>query len=227
MTIVDCTHRLDEDIPMFPGLPAPEIAIFRSREETAAHYSAGTSFVIHRYVFVGNSGTYLDSPYHRYESAPDLATLPLERLADVPGCAIDVRWLVARGGLTIGPERFIGLDLAGRAVLICTGWDRYWGTTRYLAANPHLSAAAAELLVAARVALVGIDSWNVDDVADLTRPVHSRLLAAGIPIVENLRNLSQLLGRSFRFHAAPLPIRGGSAVPVRAYAVIGDRAATW
>lgn len=224
MVVIDLTHPFDASIPMFPGLPQPELVEYRTRTATAASYASGTSFVIHRYTFIGNSGTYLDAPFHRYEDGADLATLSLERTADLPGVVIDVRWLVAQGQLGIGPERFAGLELAGCAVLICTGWDRHWGTERYLAANPHLVGEAAESLIAAGAVLVGIDSWNIDNVADLSRPVHSTLLAAGIPIVENLRNLSSLIGRPFRFHATPIPIRAGSAVPVRAYAVFSETA---
>jgi len=224
VAVIDLTHPLDAGVPMFPGLPAPEIAEYRSRQETAAQYVGGTSFVIHRYAFVGNSGTYLDSPYHRYAEGADLADLPLERVADLPGLVVDVRWRVARGLLAIGPEPFAGLDLAGAAVLVCTGWDRFWGSERYLAANPHVTEAAAQLLAERGVALVGIDSWNVDDVADRRRPAHSILLGAGIPIVENLCHLQRLVGRRFRFHAAPVPIRTGSAVPVRAYAVLSETA---
>ncbi|WP_448576747.1 cyclase family protein [Thermomicrobium sp.] len=218
--LVDLTHPFAPDIPMFPGFPAPEILEFRTRAEMALHYASGTTFVVHRYAFVGNSGTYLDSPFHRWEDGLDLAALPLERVAAVPGIVVDVRWQVARGGLAIGAERFEGLQLAGQAVLVCTGWDRYWGTARYLAANPYLTEEAAASLVAAGAVLVGIDSWNIDDVRNRSRPVHSQLLRAGIPIVENLRDLARLLGRRFRFHAAPIPIRGGSAVPVRAYACL-------
>ncbi|MDW8060231.1 MAG: cyclase family protein [Thermomicrobium sp.] len=224
MVVVDLTHPLDATVPMFPGLPGPEVVEYRSRDEMAAAYAEGTSFVVHRYCFVGNSGTYLDSPFHRYADGVDLAGLPLGRVADLPGLVVDVRWRVARGQLAVGPERFAGLELAGRAVLVCTGWDRFWGSDRYLAANPHLTAEAAALLVERGAALVGIDSWNVDDVADLARPVHSLLLRAGIPIVENLRDLARLVGRRFRFHAAPIPVRAGSAVPVRAYAVLSEAA---
>jgi len=221
--IVDLTHPLGPAIPMFPGLPGPEIEEFLSREASGERYAPGVSFVIHRYRLIGNSGTYLDAPYHRYEDGPDLASLPLDRTADLPGVMVDVASEVDAGRLAIGPERFTALDMTGCAVLIRTGWDARWGTPDYLAANPNLTGEAAEVLVAAGAALVGIDSWNVDDVADLARPVHSRLLAHGIPIIENLRGLERLPRRGFRFHAAPLPIPSGSSIPVRAYAVVIER----
>jgi kynurenine formamidase len=221
--IVDLTHPLSPGIPMFPGLPGPDIEEFLSRQHAAERYAPGVSFVIHRYRLVGNSGTYLDSPYHRYAQGADLAMLPLEHTVDLPGVMVDVAGQIDAGRLSIGAGPFAGLDLDGCAVLVRTGWDTRWQTPAYLAANPHLTGEAADALIAAGALLVGIDSWNVDDVADLARPVHSRLLAHGIPIVENLRRLQQLPSRGFRFHAAPLPIIGGSAVPVRAYALVGER----
>lgn len=162
-----------------------------------------------------NVGTYLDSPYHRYQSGTDLAGLPLEKIASVPG-------VLVRTGETraIGPEWFAGPELAGRAVLVHTGWARHWKTPAYRQGAPFLTRAACESLVAARVALVGIDSVNIDDIADLERPAHSLLLAAGIPIVEHLCGLERLPPDGFLFHAVPAPIRGAASFPVRAYAVI-------
>ena len=218
--VVDLSHALDAYIPMFPGLPAPEITELLSREDSRSHYAGGATFVIHRYGFVGNSGTYLDAPFHRHAEGADLVALPLEATADLPGVVIDVRAAVERGERVFGVELLAGLELAGRAVLLCTGWDRRWGGSDYLAPNPFLTAEAARLLVERGAKLVAIDSWNIDDTGDGARPVHTILLRAGIPIVENLRGLDQLEGHSFRFTAVPLPIHGGSAVPVRAHAVL-------
>lgn len=219
-TVIDLSHPLDATIPMFPGLPAPEVTEHLSREASRAHYSGGTEFVIHRYTLIGNSGTYLDGPFHRYADRPDLATLPMERTVDLPGVMLDVAERVAAGQRPIDVADLAGLALTGRALLICTGWDTRWGDSSYLEPNPYLPAAAAEALVAAGVVLVGIDTWNVDDTGDPTRPAHSTLLQADIPVVENLRGLEHLPPSGFRFSAAPLPLRGGSAVPVRAYALV-------
>jgi len=218
--IVDLSHPLDADIPMFPGLPRPEIREQLSREDSRSHYAGGTTFVVHRYLLAGNSGTYLDAPFHRHADGADLCTLPLESTADLPGLLLDVRSRVARGERAFGSDLFAGLELAGRAMLICTGWDRRWGAPDYLGPNPYLTGAAARALVERGAALAGIDSWNIDDTGNGERPVHTILLRAGIPIVENLRGLDQLPPSGFRFTAVPLPIRGGSAVPVRAHAVI-------
>lgn len=218
--IVDLSHPLDEKIPMFPGLPVPQVAEQLSREASRAHYSGDTTFLIHRYTLAGNSGTYMDAPFHRYASGLDLAAVPLERTVDLPGVVVDARERVAHGEHALGPETVPRIDLGGAAILYLTGWEDRWGRSDYLDGNPFLTGDVAALLVERGVALVGIDSWNVDDTQDGRRPVHSILLGAGIPIVENLCGLRQLCGHDFRFSAAALPIRGGSAVPVRAHAVV-------
>jgi kynurenine formamidase len=223
--VLDLSHPITADLPMFPGLPGPELEEFLTREASHTHYSGGTSFLIHRYHLIGNTGTYLDGPFHRHIAGDDLAALPLERTVDLPGVVLDCRAAVAAGRMGVAPEDLIALEgtLIGAAVLLCTGWDCRWSEPGYLeSVKPFLTGEGAGVLLAAGVALVGIDSWNIDDVADGTRPAHTLLLAAGTPIVENLNGLDQLVGRPFRFFAAPLPIVGGSAVPVRAFALVAD-----
>lgn len=211
--IIDLSHPIDPDIPMFPGLEPPEIQPILSREASRDVYQDGVSFLIQHFGFAGNSGTYLDAPFHRYEDGLDLASLPLERLCDLPG-------IVIGAGTDPIDTDLVPDDVAGCAVLFRTGRDGLWGTPEYLASNTGLTAEAAALLRDRGAVLVGIDTWNVDDVEDRTRPVHSILLAAGIPVVENLCNLDKLPSTGFRFHAPVLPFREGSANPVRAYAIV-------
>lgn len=174
---------------------------------------------------VSNTGTYLDTPFHRFDGGDDLSAIGLERLADLPGVRI------AASGSTpgaIGPEHLDaldGLDVAGCAVLFATGWDRHWETDAYAVDAPFLTGDLAAALVDRGAALVGIDSVNIDDISADSggeRPVHTRLLEAGIPIVEHLRGLSSLPPTGFRFHAAPPMIAGMGTFPVRAYAVVAD-----
>jgi kynurenine formamidase len=173
------------------------------------------TFQIGRNDMGANTGTYLDTPFHRYADGHDLADLPLARCADLPGVVARA----ADGARAIGPERFAGIELAGRAVLVHTGWDRHWGTDAYFAGHPFLTAEAAELLAAAGASLVGIDSLNIDDTDDPRRPVHSTLLAAAIPIVEHMTRLAELSeGVPFRFSAVPVKVRGMGTFPVRAFA---------
>jgi kynurenine formamidase len=202
----------------YPGLPGPLISDYLSREDSRAHYSEGTEFQIGRIEVVANTGTYVDSPFHRYEHGTDLAGLDLSRLADLDGTVVDAR----EEGRVLGPDLFRGRALAGMAVLILTGWDRHWATPGYFEAHPYLTRQAAEALVEARPALVGIDSLNIDDTADGSRPAHTLLLGAGIPIAEHLCNLAALPSTGFRFHAVPVKLRGVGTFPVRAYGVVGD-----
>ncbi|WP_328904582.1 MULTISPECIES: cyclase family protein [unclassified Streptomyces] len=217
--IIDLSHTIEHGMDTYPGLPGPELSDHLSREESRGRYPAGTEFHIGSITMVANTGTYLDTPFHRYPDGPDLSALDLSRLADVEGVVIDATGIEGR---SVGPELLDGVEVTGRAVLIRTGWDRHWRTPRYAdAGHPFLSASAVERLVARKPAAVGIDSVNIDDMADLTRPAHTGLLAAEICVIEHLRGLEDLPSDGFRFHAVPAPVAGLGSFPVRAYAVVG------
>ncbi len=203
-------------MPTHPGLPGPLISDFLSRDASRAKYAEGTTFQIGRIEMVANTGTYVDSPFHRFAEGADLAALPLERLADLEGIVIDA---TGRSNRAIDADHFAGRDLRGRAVLVRTGWNLHWRTPQYGEGHPFLTRQSAELLVGAGAALVGIDSVNIDDMQDGARPVHTLLLGAGIPVVEHLCNLQSLPVTGFRFHCAPVKFRGVGTFPVRAYAV--------
>jgi kynurenine formamidase len=215
--LIDVSHEIEAGIGAYPGLPAPIISDHLSREASRGKYAEGTTFHIGRIEMVGNTGTYIDAPFHRFEGGIDLSGLPLERLAHVEGIVIDA---TGNDGRAIGAGYFRDLDLRGRAVLIRTGWDSRWRTPRYGEGAPFVTRGAAELLVEAAPALVGIDSVNIDDAGDGSRPAHTLLLGAGIPVVEHLCSLNELPACGFRFHCVPVKIRGMSSFPVRAYAVI-------
>jgi arylformamidase len=213
--LIDLSHVIEEGMTTYPGLPGPVLSTHLSREDSRNHYEAGTEFHIGKIEMVANTGTYLDTPYHRYADGYDLAELPLEQTADVPGICLrlDVQ--------EITPDMLSGVEVSGRAVLFSTGWDRFWGTEHYgNPDHPYLSEAAAGLLVEGGATQVGIDSVNIDDTRVRTRPAHTQLLAAGIPIVEHLTGLDALVGASFRFYAVPAPVRGLGTFPVRAFAML-------
>ncbi len=172
-----------------PGHPQPAIEEFLSRAASERNYAAGTSFVIHRYSFLGNTGAYLDSPFHRFADGDDLSALDLAKTVDLPGVVIDAREHVRQGNLGVGSAEIGDLDVGGKAVLIATGWDRHWPSPAYLERKPYLTSNGATLLRDRGAVLVGLDTWNIDDVDDRGRPAHSILLRSGIPIVENLRGL--------------------------------------
>jgi arylformamidase len=211
--LIDLSHTIEAGMVTYKGLPAPLICDHLSREASRANYEPGTEFQIGRIEMVGNTGTYLDSPFHRYADGEDLSDVGLERVAALPGLLVRAPDIQA-----IGADRFEGRDLRGKAVLVHTGWDRHWGSDAYFEGHPFLTEAAARLLADAGAALVGIDSHNIDDSAGRRRPVHTILLGAGIPICEHLTNLGALPERGFRFTAVPPKVAGMGTFPVRAFA---------
>jgi arylformamidase len=199
----------------YKGLPAPHICDFWKREDSAANYDDGSTFQIGRIDMVANTGTYLDAPFHRYADGDDLAAVGLERLAGLQGLCVRAE------GLEAGPDLFEGLDVAGKAVLVHTGWDRHWRTEAYFEGHPFLSEAAAHMLAERGAVLVGIDSYNIDDTRTRRRPVHTVLLGSGTLVCEHMTRLAELPASGFRFTAAPPKVAGMGTFPVRAFASIG------
>jgi arylformamidase len=213
--LIDLSHEIENGMVTYPGLPAPVMSDWLSRETSREKYAPGTTFQIGKIEMIANTGTYLDAPFHRLEDGQDLAGLGLESLADLPGVVVRATARSARG---IGADAFAQLDVRGKAVLVHTGWDAHWRTPAYGTGHPFLTRDATEALVAGGAALVGIDSLNIDDTADGTRPAHSLLLGAGIPIVEHLTGLGALPDTGFRFYAVPPKVRAMGSFPVRAFA---------
>lgn len=214
--LIDLSHTVEHGMITYKGLPGPIICDFLSREASKEHYAEGTTFHIGKIEMVANTGTYIDSPFHRYANGKDLSELALESIADLEG-------LVFRadpGQRAIGPQLFSVTDVRGKAVLIHTGWAKHWGSAQYFDGHPFLTAEAAEWLQSSGVALVGIDSLNIDDTTGGHRPVHSILLGADIPIVEHMCRLENLPDSGFKFHAVPVKVRNFGTFPVRAYAVV-------
>ena len=203
----------------YKGLPAPVICDFLSREDSRSHYAPGTEFHIGRIDMVANTGTYVDSPFHRFADGVDLAGLPLSSLANLDALVIRVPPNLGRA-VTAGA--FAGLDLRGKAVLVHTGWSRHWRTDQYFDGHPFLTAGAAECLRDGGAALVGIDSLNIDDIDNGYRPVHTALLRAGISIAEHLTRLADLPDTGFKFFAVPVKVRGFGTFPVRAFGLVSS-----
>ena len=220
LKFVDLSHTIEAGMITYKGLPAPIICDHLSFADSRAHYAPGTEFQISRIDMVVNSGTYLDTPYHRYRDGADLAKLELERLACLPATVVRVTGIESR---SIDWMNFAASEVRGRAVLVQTGWDVHWRTDRYFEGHPFLTEKAAVYLRDQGALLVGIDSLNIDDTSGGTRPVHSTLLAAGIPIVEHLTNLGALPLEGFQFFAVPPKINGVGTFPVRAHALIHHR----
>jgi kynurenine formamidase len=214
--LVDLSHTIAAGLVTYPGIPVPTINPHLTREESRSHYAEGTEFAIDMITMVGNTGTYLDTPYHRYAGGADLADLDLETLVDLP---LELFRLTDARERGIPAAVFYDRDLQGKAVLLDTGWDRHFGTTAYAAGAPYLDGDAAAYLIRAGAVLVGIDSINIDD-AETTRerPAHSQLLAAGVHVVEHLTNLAAVPPTGARFTAVPPKVRKFGTFPVRAFA---------
>jgi arylformamidase len=213
--LVELSHVIRAGMITYPGLPGPEITPYLTREASRQHYATGTEFAIDRLTLVGNTGTYLDAPYHRYPGGADLSGVPLARTADLP--AVVVRVIDARQpGVDVGA--LAAVDVRGMAVLLHTGDDERFGSPGYAEGRHFLTRAGAAWLADHDAALVGTDALNIDDTADGERPAHSLLLAAGIPVVEHLTGLGQLPPSGALFTAAPLRVEGMGTIPVRAFA---------
>ncbi|MEN7549256.1 cyclase family protein [Rapidithrix thailandica] len=216
-TYIDLSHTIENGLVTYKGLPAPIICDYLSREDSKSHYEEGTEFQVGKIEMVSNTGTYIDCPFHRYETGKDLSEVGLEKFADIEGTVIRVPF---ENSLAITEEHLKGFEIRNRAVLIHTGWAQHWNTETYYENHPYLTQSAAEYLLECRVSLVGIDSHNIDDTSSKSRPVHSLLLGNEILIVEHLCNLNLLPDEGFTFSAIPPKFKGVGTFPVRAMAKI-------
>ena len=213
LNLVDLSHRVISGQETYPGLPAPKISDYISHQDSRSHYTNGTEFQIGKIQMVMNTGTYVDSPFHRYRDKPDISAMELDRLANLEGLCIRT------GGACCDLSALNDSDVRNKAVLIDTGWSTHWGTPRYFSGHPFVSAEAAQWLAESGAAHVGIDSLNIDSTDDPLRPVHSILLEAGIPITEHLCNLHSIPDSGFRYFAVPARVVGAGSFPVRAFAI--------
>ena len=216
--LIDLSHTVEHGLVTYKGLPAPIICDYLSREDSRAHYAEGTEFQIGRIDMVANTGTYLDSPFHRYADGHDLSELRLEQMANLETVVVRVP---LDHGRAIDERFFEKLDLRGKAVLVHTGWAKHWNTEQYFEGHSFLTEGAADCLRDSGVSLVGIDSYNIDDTDDGKRPVHSTLLHNDILIVEHMTGLERLPeGRPLRFFAVPVKVKAFGTFPVRAFAAV-------
>lgn len=217
--LIDVSHTVEDGLITYPGLPAPTICDYLSREASRSHYAPGTEFHVGKIELVANTGTYVDSPFHRYEDGKDLSELTLSQLANLEGVIFRAPHREFRA---IDASIFQGISISGKAVLVHTGWSEHWKTDEYFEGHSFLTEDAAVYLRDAGAILVGIDSLNIDDTNDGRRPVHSILLGAEIPVAEHLTNLESLPDAGFRFFAVPVKVKAMGTFPVRAFGLVGD-----
>ena len=216
--LIDLSHTVEDGLITYKGLPAPIICDFLTREESRQHYAGDTAFHIGKIEMVANTGTYLDSPFHRFADGADLSQLDLAQMAHLEGVLVRIPSAEERA---IDATHFVGLDVRGKAVLVHTGWAQHWKSDQYFEGHPFLTADAANFLKEGGAALVGIDSYNIDDTNDGYRPVHTTLLGANILIVEHMHDLEQIPDQQpFRFYAVPIKVKDFGTFPVRAFALI-------
>ncbi len=216
--LIDLSHTVENGMITYKGFPAPIICDYLSRAESRSHYSGGTEFYIGKIEMIANTGTYVDSPFHRFADGIDLSELPLTSLADLEGIVIRAQ----NFGRSISAKAFSGIEVKGKAVLIHTDWARHWGTDQYFENHVFLTEDAAEFLTEKGAAFVGVDTYNIDDTTDGLRPVHTTLLGNRIPICEHMCELDALPEKGFRFHAVPVKVKAMGTFPVRAYAVLDE-----
>jgi len=218
-TFIDVSHPIEHGMVTYRGLPAPIITDYLSRIESRARYAEGTEFQIGKIEMVANTGTYIDSPFHRYANGKDLSDLPMSSIANLEGLVVRQ---TKSGTRAIDADAFKGLKVKNKAVLLHTGWDKHWRTNQYAEGHPYLTREAAQFLIDQEASLVGIDSFNIDDAADGERPAHTLLLGAQIPIIEHLCNLEALPDKGFAFFAVPPKVKGFGSFPVRAFAIVNE-----
>jgi len=216
--LIDLSHTIENGMITYKGFPAPVICDYLSREESRSHYSGGTEFYIGKIEMIANTGTYVDSPFHRFANGIDVSELPLTSLADLEGVVIRAK----NFGRSISAKAFSGIDVKGKAVLVHTDWARHWGTDQYFENHVFLTKDAAEFLTEKGAAFVGVDTYNIDDTNDGLRPAHTTLLGNRIPICEHMCGLNELPDKGFRFHAVPVKVKAMGTFPVRAYAVLDE-----
>lgn len=214
--LIDLSHTIEHGMVTYKGLPGPVISDFLTRQDSRSHYTQGTTFHIGKIEMVANTGTYIDSPFHRYADGKDLSGLELESVANLNG----IIFHTDPTKRAIDKNLFGNMDIKAKAVLIHTGWDKHWSTEKYFEGHPYLTREAAEYLRDGGASIVGIDSLNIDDTSDGQRPAHSILLKAGIPIIEHMSNLSKLPDNGFIFNAVPVKVKKFGTFPVRAFAIV-------
>lgn len=213
MRVIDLTHTISADMPVYPGTLPPTLRPATTIEKEGFRE---TELCIYSHV-----GTHMDAPAHLLPGRPALDSLPADRFIGA-GLVVDCRHLPPGG--QIGAEHLAPYGAAFDAaeyVLFHTGWSGYWKQEHYFAGYPWLSVEAARRIVASGKKGVGVDAISVDRVEDTGLAAHHILLQSGLLIVENLTNLCDIGEDPFTFYALPLKFEDADGAPVRAIAVAG------
>lgn len=211
MEVIDLTHSLREDMPVFPGTEPPRL--------DDAYTIERDGFAEKMLRLVSHTGTHIDAPGHILAGGSRLDGFPASRFIG-PGTVLDVSSL---GGRPIEPGDLLGCEPRLRAVdfvLLHTGWARHWGAAEYFGRYPVLAPAAARWLAGLGLKGFGVDAISADEIDSAALPVHHALFSREMLIIENLASLEPLLGREFLFSCLPLKIADADGSPIRAVAIV-------
>jgi kynurenine formamidase len=225
MQVIDLTHTIHDDIQIYPGDPRPSISRGLTHEKDYCHVDI--------LKLSSHTGTHIDAPYHFLKDGQRIDEIPVQRFYG-NGILIDVSGKSERGLIdSTDLQSCCASEIkTGDFVILKTGWDRYFGTSKYYH-HPYLSADGAGLLVKMGVSLVGIDALNVDptyykseqsvpavknlpDEASYGYPVHDILLSNDVLIVENLCNLDRIKAADGIYSFLPLKLKDSDGSPIRA-----------
>lgn len=209
MTIVDLTHTIKETMPLWPGTPAVRLEPLSTIEENGSQET-----MLHCST---HSGTHVEAPAHLLAGGVSLDTLNPNQFAG-QGIVLDCR---NRKTISLAMLQSYAADLNRvEYVLFYTGSGRNWLSSAYYEEYPVLSEDAARYLASLQLKGVGIDAISFDEFTDGDLPIHKILMRSGKLLMENLRNLKNLIGKDFLLVAAPLKILNAEAAPARVFAVL-------
>ena len=213
MKIIDLTHTISADMPVYPGTDCPRFEVGNTYEKDGFKETLISMFT--------HTGTHMDPPAHLYNGAPTLDALPIEQFigkAYVADCT------------KLGSGDIITMDYIDRKaadaadfILFCTGWSRYWGKEEYFGSYPVVNEEVIDYIRETGKKGIGLDTIGLDPIADVNLTLHKRLLLdSSVVIIENLKNLDKLLNRDFIFCALPIKLENADGSPIRAIAIINE-----
>ncbi|MDD2573768.1 MAG: cyclase family protein [Bacillota bacterium] len=210
MKVVDLTHTIHPDTPVFPGTEQPIFSRANTIERDGFRETKITMY--------SHTGTHIDAPAHMLDGGLSLDSINIEGFI---GKAVILDFSNLKSGLIdiddIKPwEKKIQRALF---VIIKTGWSKYWGQDKYYGGFPSLSREAAGWLAGFNLKGIGVDAISIDDMDSTTFDVHKTLLSNNILIIENLTNLDAVENEYFTLCVMPLKTKDSDGSPVRAAAI--------
>lgn len=210
MKLVDLTHTINEDMPVFPGTDQPQLSPVASLDLDGYRETLIRIF--------SHVGTHVDPPAHIFKDGQTLDTLPLSQFIG-KAFVIDCTHLEAGGTITMKEVETAGEEVKSADFLLFnTGWDRFWGSDEYFGNYPCIDDEVIEFITTGGFKGIGLDVMGVDPIFDGNLFRHKKLLKHNVLIIENLTNLDQCGHSLFNFSCFPLKIKDCVGAPTRAVA---------